>query len=187
VENEVVSTPPPAWNGPLLARAQANTLSGPAESVDVDTSETGSPVAGTDGNHLNEAAGGACTGTGGGVTVNVAGGLRPAGFPNELSCDAIAVYCPADRGGVALPEVQAPPVPVAVAAETIAPFVVAPMWIWTVTGLVSLAVPVKDGVALLDGDLGEFNVTVGAAVFTVNVTGELVPVSDARVCEASAV
>jgi hypothetical protein len=62
------------------------------------------------------------------------------------------------------------------------------MWIWTVTGLVSLAVPVKDGVALLDGDLGEFNVTVGAAVLTVNVTAELVPVSDARlVCEASAV
>ena len=139
----------------------------------VDTSDTVSPVFGTAGNHLNEATGDACTGTGGGTTVNVTGALRPAGFPTELSCDAIAVYCPADRAGVALPEVQAPPVPVAVAAETIAPFVVTPVWIWTVTGVVSLAVPVKDGAALLDGDLGEFNVTVGAVVFTVNVTGEL--------------
>src|SRR5437879_1570972 len=55
----------------------------------------------------------------------------------------------------------------------------------------SLAVPVKDGVVLLDGDAGEFKVTVGAAEasgFTVNVTGALLPVSDARlVCVACAV
>ena len=56
------------------------------------------------------------------------------------------------------------------------------------TGVVSLAVPVNDGVVLSDGDSGGFNVTVGAAVSTVNVTGELVPVSDGRfVCVACAV
>ena len=41
--------------------------------------------------------------------------------------------------------------------------------------VVSLAVPVKAGAALLDTDGGEFNVTVGADVLTVNVTGSLVP------------
>jgi uncharacterized membrane protein len=138
--------------------------------VDVDTSETGSPIFGTDGNHLNEAAGGACTGTGGGVIVNVTGGLRPAGFPSELACVAIAVYWPVEMAGDAPPDVQRAPVPLAVAIETIAPFVVAPVWIWTVTGVVSLAVPVKEGVVLIDGDSGELKVTVGAAVFTVNVT-----------------
>jgi hypothetical protein len=44
-----------------------------------------------------------------------------------------------------------------------------------VTCVVSLAVPLKDGVVLFDGDTGWFNVTVGAAVSTVNVTGRLVP------------
>ena len=52
----------------------------------------------------------------------------------------------------------------------------------------SLAGPVKDGVVVLDGDAGGVKVTVGAgeaAGFTVNVTGELLPVSNARlVCVA---
>jgi hypothetical protein len=45
----------------------------------------------------------------------------------------------------------------------------------TVTGVVSLAEPVKNGVVLLERDIGELNVTVGGAVSTVNVTGSLVP------------
>ena len=53
------------------------------------------------------------------------------------------------------------------------PFAVGPAWIWTVTGVVSVAVPLKDGVALSDGDSGMFSVTVGAAVSTVKVTGRL--------------
>src|SRR5947209_14932316 len=42
----------------------------------------------------------------------------------------------------------------------------------TVTGVVLLAVPVKDGVGLSDGDAGAFNVTLGAAASAVNITGE---------------
>src|SRR4029077_19464931 len=123
----------------LLVRAQANPVSGPAASVDVDTSETRSPVCGTDGNHLNEATGGAggetsagamtaaAAMTGGGVTVNVTGSLLPVGFPSsELAWVATAVYCPLDRAGVAPPEVHWAPVPVAVAIETTVPFAVAP-------------------------------------------------------------
>jgi hypothetical protein len=45
----------------------------------------------------------------------------------------------------------------------------------TVTAVVSLAEPVKDGVVSFDGDSGWFNVTVGEAVSTVNVTGALTP------------
>ena len=39
----------------------------------------------------------------------------------------------------------------------------------------SLAVPVNDGVVLLDRNAGEFNVTVGGDVLTVKVTGSLLP------------
>ena len=42
------------------------------------------------------------------------------------------------------------------------------------TRVVLLAVPVKDGVVLSDGDAGEFNVTLGAAASAVNITGETV-------------
>ena len=60
-------------------------------------------------------------------TVNVTGGsLTPAGFPSGLSCIAIAVYCPLDRAGLASPELQSPPLPVAVAVETTEPVAVAP-------------------------------------------------------------
>jgi hypothetical protein len=114
---------------------------------------------------LNEAAGGVGGGTTAGVmgvmggtgvtvngigaTVNVTGPLLPAGFPGiELFWLAIAVYCPLDRAGLALPDVHPAPVPAAVAVETTGPFGVAPAWIWMVTGVVSLAVPVKDGAVL---------------------------------------
>ena|SRR5947209_5801189 len=47
---------------------------------------------------------------------------------------------------------------------------------FTVTGLVSLAVPVNDGVATFERCLSAgFNVTVGAVVSTMKVTGTLVP------------
>jgi hypothetical protein len=101
---------------------------------------------------------------------------------------ATAVYCPLESAGLVLPDFQPEPVPVAVVVETTVPFAVTPAWICTLTGVVSLAVPVKDGVWLLDGDSGGFNVTLGAAVSTVNVTGALVPVSALRlVCVARTV
>ena len=43
------------------------------------------------------------------------------------------------------------------------------------TVVVSVAVPENDGVVLLECGSGWFSVTVGAVVFTVNVTGELFP------------
>src|SRR5664280_2638916 len=55
-------------------------------------------------------------------TVNVTGLLTPAGFPGEPAWVAVAVYCPVSRAGLALPEFQLPPVPVAVAVETTEPF-----------------------------------------------------------------
>ena len=53
-------------------------------------------------------------------TTNVTGELVPAGFPSELVWLATAVYVcfPLARLGFALPEVQLPPVDVAVALET---------------------------------------------------------------------
>ena len=110
-------------------------------SVEVDTSETGSPVCGTGGNHFNEASGGvgegpaAGAGIGasagvtatGGVTVKVTGPLLPAGPPaSGFGWVATAVYFPLDRAGLALPDVQPAPVPVAVAVETTVPFAAAP-------------------------------------------------------------
>ena len=59
-------------------------------------------------------------------TTNVTGTLVPGGFPSELSCLATAVYCPLGRAGLASPELQAPPVPVAVALATIDPFALLP-------------------------------------------------------------
>ena len=82
----------------MPVRAQANPVIGTLESVDVDISVTASPVAGTGGNQMNEATGDTCgvavaaAMTGGFVTVNVTGSLRPAGFPSALSCMATAVY-----------------------------------------------------------------------------------------------
>ena len=151
----MVSTDPPPWNGPLPVSAQPIPVIGLAASVELEMSETASPVCGTAGNHLNEATGGAGWGTaatlttGGGVTVNVTGVLLPAGFPRiELAWVATAVYWPAGSAGLALPDVHPARVPAAVAFETSVPFAVAPAWIWTVTGVVSLAVPVNDGVVL---------------------------------------
>ncbi len=195
VEKDVASADSPWVNRPLPLRAQAKPVIGLLASVEVETSVTGSPVWGADGIHLNDATGGAGGATnagvmtGGGVTVNVTDPLLPAGFPtSELAWMAIAVYWPTDSAGLASPEVQPAPVPVAVAVETTGPFAVGPAWIWTVIGVTSLAVPAKDGVVSSEGDWGEFNVTVGAAVSIVNVTGKLVPVSEAKlVCVACAV
>ena len=46
---------------------------------------------------------------------------------------------------------------------------------WTMTGVLSLADPLKDGAVLFDGDGGAFKVTVGDVVSTVKVTGLLAP------------
>jgi hypothetical protein len=58
-----------------------------------------------------------------------------------------------------------------------------------VTGVVSLAFPLKDGVVSFEGDFGWFNVTSGAAVFTVKATGALFPAGLPRelLCVATAV
>jgi hypothetical protein len=62
------------------------------------------------------------------LTTNVTDALRPAGFPSGLSCVATAVkVCrPVESAGFALPEVQLPPVPVAVALETSVPSALVP-------------------------------------------------------------
>ena len=123
---------------------------------------------------------------GGAVTEKVTGPLRPAGFPgSELFWVATAVYSPIGREGLAPPDVQLAPVPVAVALETSVPLAVAPAWIRTVTGVTSLAVPLNEGVVLSEEESGAFNVTLGAAVSTVKVAVVL-PVSP-FVCVAWAV
>src|ERR1035441_7852483 len=52
-------------------------------------------------------------------TSNVTGLLSPSGFPSELGWTATAVYSPLESDGLALPELQLPPVPVAAAFEWI--------------------------------------------------------------------
>ena len=46
---------------------------------------------------------------------------------------------------------------------------------WTMTGVVSLASPLKDGFVLLEGEVIEFSDTLGDAVLTVNLMLLLVP------------
>jgi hypothetical protein len=97
-----VITAAPLWNGAALVRAQASPVIALVESEAVETRETGSPIWGIAGNHLNEASGGASVGVGvgagvtagwGSVIVNVAAPLRPLGFPDSaLSWIATAVY-----------------------------------------------------------------------------------------------
>ena len=59
-------------------------------------------------------------------TTNVTGELVPAGFPSELGCVATAVYCPLERVGLALPDVQLPPSGVAVAIAMTVPLALLP-------------------------------------------------------------
>jgi hypothetical protein len=108
-------------------------------------------------------------------TVKVTGGLLPVGFPSELGWYATAVYWPFDRSGVTVPEVQLPPVPAALAVDTGVPSVFVPEYTLIVTRVVSLPVPVKEGVVSLERTAGDFNVTVGGAVLTVNATWLLTP------------
>ncbi len=46
---------------------------------------------------------------------------------------------------------------------------------WTTTGVVSVASPLKDGLVLFDGEVIDFRVTLGEAVLMVNLTPLLVP------------
>src|ERR1700732_1850566 len=55
---DVVRTGPPPAKAPVPARSQANAVIGLAGSVEFEASDTGSPVWGVGGNHVNEAAGG---------------------------------------------------------------------------------------------------------------------------------
>ena len=90
VAKEVLSTGLPAWNAPVAPKAQAKAVIGLAISVELDTSETLSPVFGAGGNHLKDAAGGAGAADGGALTVKVTGALLPV-FPWSSDCSARAV------------------------------------------------------------------------------------------------
>jgi hypothetical protein len=59
-------------------------------------------------------------------TVKVTGELLPAGFPSELCWTATAVNVPFVSDGLASPEDQLPPVPVAVAVDTTVPLALDP-------------------------------------------------------------
>src|SRR2546421_11845564 len=109
------------------------------------------------------------------LTVNVIVLLTPGAFPSELVWVAIAVYGPLVRVGLACPELHSPPVPVAVALETSVPSAWVPLKIWTVTWVLSLPKPLKDGVVSFDGVSTGFSVTVGEAVLTSKLTGSLLP------------
>src|SRR5437763_8092396 len=111
-------------------------------------------------------------------TVKITGTLVPSGLPaSELFCDATAVYVcfPVSKAGLAGLDVHASPTGVAVASDTGVPVGRSPSNTLIVTGVVSLAVPVNDGVRWFDGEVGCASVTVGAAVFTLNVAGALRP------------
>src|ERR1039458_7675424 len=119
---------------------------------------------------FDNAATGSRVTTGGVVsTVNVTGELLPSGFLSELSWVARAGYVPS-ASAFASPDSHAPRVPIAVAVDTCT---FAELKMWTTTDVLSLAVPVKDGVVSFDGVGGVFRVTTGEAVLTVNVTVEL--------------
>jgi hypothetical protein len=122
-------------------------------------------------------AGGAFSVTVGGAVsiLNVRDSLTPSGFPSELSCLATAVYCPSARAGLAPLELQLPPVPPAVALATGEPVALGPGYIQTTTSVVSLAVPVNDGVVSLKRAGGALSVTWGEEVSIVNVRGSLTP------------
>src|ERR1039458_7177503 len=96
VANEVLTACPPAANTPLPLTSQANAVIGLVASVELDTSETGSPVCGVTGNHVKDAAGAA------GVapvpepdeaTPNVDVALTPR-LPTSSDCLARTVYVP---------------------------------------------------------------------------------------------
>ena len=58
VENEVLITGGPAWNVPLPVVSHEKDVIGLETSVELDASDTGSPVCGAVGNHANAATGG---------------------------------------------------------------------------------------------------------------------------------
>jgi hypothetical protein len=96
----------------------------------------------------------------------------------ELCWLATTVYAPSGNERLAGPDVQAPRVPVAVAVETAfgLPSTFAPAKISMLSGPMSLALPVNDGVALFVRAGGAFNTTVGAAGSTSKWIGALAPV-----------
>jgi hypothetical protein len=295
-EKVVLIVGPPAANAPVPARSQAKAVMGLALSVELETSETVWPTRGLEGNHVNEAAGGAgeeCAADEGPVTTNVLVALTPT-FPAESDCSArtvyvpgakppnapdhalplaltvmlwsadwpapiagpekslavtcgrspspvptdpptasdslvvelpfagvvrvtagetvstmklnrsdvptsslitelcwlaTAVYAPSGNEGLAAPEVQAPRVPVAVAIETAfgLPSTFAPAKISIVIGAMSLALPVKDGVALFVRGGSAFNTTVGAAGSTSKWMDTLAPAGFPRELSSDAI
>ena len=90
---------------------------------------------------------------------------------------AVKVWRPRGSAGDALPELQLPRLPLAVAVATMSPSGRAPLKISTVTGEASLAVPENDGVVSFDLAGGGARVTAGARVSISKVTGSLAPMA----------
>jgi len=88
VENDVVSSCPPAWKAPSPVSAQAKAVIGLTVSVEVDTSETLWPISGKDGNQLNDAAGG---GGPAGAEGGVPGGAGPVATGGGLDAGVTTV------------------------------------------------------------------------------------------------
>ena len=120
-------------------------------------------------------------------TVKLTGELVPGPFPSELGSTAIAVYSPSVRAGADDTGPQLPaPLTGASAVATGLPVVFLPAKTFTVTGSLSLAVPLNDGVVSLDGELGPLIVTSGGSVLTWKRTSA-VPSPGSSACWATAV
>ena len=108
-------------------------------------------------------------------TTNVSGLLWPTVFPSELGSVAIAVYFPLFS---ALERLAGPHLPLVTLAWTVCsgvPSAFEPSNTSTVTGSVSLAVPLNDGLVSLDGVSITLSVTSGGLVLITKVCASLLP------------
>jgi hypothetical protein len=87
VANDVFVVDWPALKGPLPSRSHAKPVIGLAAPVELENSETASPACGALGSHVNDAEGAFAEPTvdGAGVTVKVAGSVRPV-LPASSDC-----------------------------------------------------------------------------------------------------
>ncbi len=99
-------------------------------------------------------------------TLKLTGELLPSSLPSELGSTAMAVYSPSFRPGAEETGPHLPDLTVAAAVAAGLPVVFLPSKILTVTGSVSLAVPLNDGVGSLVGEAGPLIDTEGGLVLT---------------------
>ncbi len=104
---------------------------------------------------------------------NVRVSLWPGALPSELGCTATAVYVPLASAGETDAELHTPPSAGAPAStvRTTDP----PLRTSTVTGVVSLAEPLNEGVVSPDLGAGWLSLTWGEAVLTTNPIDALLP------------